>query len=689
MRLELGAPLALSLPLAVLDERHAFARLPAHVELGTAPELLVEARVPGLEGTQALRLVNDTGFPELAGLVLSRDGRFAFTLGTTTDTLYRVDLASGAVAAFPTDDGPAALASFPAEGGEVLVVAHLSSPTLLLLPVVDPAQRRAVPGPTMAAGLVVEGGVAFVAEQARDSVVAIELASGRERWRTPVAPNPRALAVTRLAPRGAALAVGALATGELELLALDDGAVLRAHEPGPGTPIVGGRTARYAAQVMNGKAPRALAWDPARDTLFVSSIGPNVGPNADRMEVSMNGGVGVVAPGAGWRRHLGFGAGVTEALALDAPRGLLYASDVGLGLVRVLDAAALAASEAGAAKALVQELALPPPPGFPLIRPEADFNVQGRAGPSLHTGPRALALSRDGRRLYALERFTGALSVIDVARRGQASWLRRWPVVEPLGQRQRRLGQVLYHADLGRTAMSCDACHPEGHGEGVLFEKTTPLRIYRSPTVRGSRETPPYFTPASTRTLEETAHVVGGRNRFQNAELTRAEVEALTLFTSLIPTLPNPFVGADGAPVETLTLPDGRVGSPRRGLALFEGRADCARCHPPPHYTLDQAPATRGRPFDVGTPRFMPLRPELQDTRFEGFGVPALVGAWDVFPMLTTGLAGLEVKADGRVRVATRFPLRPAVVDWAPTHGRADLLTPAEQDDLLAFVMSL
>jgi len=29
--------------------------------------------------------------------------------------------------------------------------------------------------------------------------------------------------------------------------------------------------------------------------------------------------------------------------------------------------------------------------------------------------------------------------------------------------------------DLGRTAMSCDACHLEGHMGGVMFEKTNPL----------------------------------------------------------------------------------------------------------------------------------------------------------------------------------------------------------------------
>jgi hypothetical protein len=362
---------------------------------------------------------------------------------------------------------------------------------------------------------------------------------------------------------------------------------------------------------------------------------------------------------------------------------------VGLGLVRVLDAKKLASSDASARTALVQELALRPPEKFPLVRPEGDFNVKGRAGPSLHAGPRALSLSPDGSELYVLERFTGTLAVIDVRTRGKAAWKEQFTLADPLTQRTRRLGQVLYHADLGRTAMSCDACHPDGHTEGVLFEKTMPLRIYRSPTVRGSRETPPYFTPASTMSMGETSKVVGGRNRFHNPDPSDAEIEALTVYTSLIPTLPNPFVGEDGAPAESLTLPDGKVGHPRKGLALFEGKAGCIECHPPPHFTLDQDAATRGRFLDVGTPRFMPLREKEQNTRFEGFGTPALVGSWDVFPMLTTGLAGLTVTPEGAVRVDTQFPLRVAVEKWAPKHGRADLLTAEERDDLLAWVLSL
>ncbi len=683
MSLQLGEPLSMKLPLVVIDSRHAFARLPGGLSIGTFPEVVVEASIAGAGGKAPLRLINDTLFPDLTALVRSKDASSLFALSGTTDTVFQIDVATKKVTPIAVGDGPSALATWlDGEGTEWLVVVHQYEASLSLIKMNEPAVKKSLPAPANAAGVLVHEGRAYVSEQARDTVTAIELVAGKEVWRTPVAANPRELIIA-----GKSLLVGSLATGALELLDPSTGAVLGSIEPSPGTPIFGGGTAKYSASVMNGKAPRGLAWSARQSTAFVSSIGPNIGPNADKMEVSMNGGVGAVDLTKGWRRHLGFGAGVTEALALDDARGLLYASDVGLGLIRVLDVKKLASGDAS--KALLQELALRPPANFPSIRPAADFGVKGRAGPSLHAGPRALSLSADGKRLFVLERFTATIAVIDVSKPGKAEWVEQIPVTNPLTQPTRRLGQVLFFADFGRTAMSCDACHIEGHSEGVLFEKTMPLRIYRSTTVRGSRETPPYFTPASTQSMGETAKMVGGRNRFHNPDPSAEEIEALTVYSSLIPTLPNPFVGADGAPVESLTLPDGKTGHPRNGLALFEGKAACASCHPAPQFTTDQDPATRGRFIDVGTPKFMPLREAQQNTRFEGFGTPALVGSWDVFPMLTTGLAGLAVKEDGSVRVETRFPLRTAIETWAPKHGRADLLTESERDDLLAYVMSL
>jgi DNA-binding beta-propeller fold protein YncE len=695
MRLALGAPLSRELPLKVVDERHAYARLPADLTLPVElPQASVTARLvvaqgAAPEGEVRLDVVNDAAFPDLFAMALAPDGSTVFVASPPTDTVFAVEVGTGKVTALAAGDGPSALATYKDAGGRPwLAVAHRFSPELRLF-ALDAAggAPRVLPAPVGAMGLAVDarGEVAFIAEQVRDTVHALSLVDGQERWAAPVDPNPGALA-----PWRELLAVGSLQTGQVELLRQSDGGRVSTVVPVPGVPIVGGGTEKFSARVMGGKAPRSMVASERLGRLFFSSLGPNVGPNAERMEVSANGGVAVADPARGEVvRHRGFGAGVTEGLALDEAAGLLYAADVGLGQVRVLDARRLVESDAGARKALLQELPMALPERTPRARPDEDYGKEGRAGVELHAGPRSLALAPDGRTLYVLNRFTGTVAVVDVsqARAGQVRLVRQWPVTEMRTQPKRRLGQVLYYADMGRTAMSCDACHMEGHTGGVFFEKTRPMRIYRSTTVRGSRDTPPYFTPASTHSLAETNKTVGSRNRYQNPRMTDTEVEALTLYTALLPTLPNPFRGEDGAPPETLVLPDGRTGRPREGQALFEGKAACGTCHPAPLYTLDQSPETRGRYLQVGTPMALPLRLEQQDL-VPGAAPPALIGAWDVWPMLTSAAAGYEVKGD-RLVVGTRFPLRTVVETAGSEHGNAQSLTPQERDDLLAFLLTL
>jgi len=696
MRLALGEPVSRELPLKVVDARHAYARLPADV--GLPPELpLASVKVrliaaPGglvPEGEARLDVVNDSAFPDLFALALSPDGRTAFIVSPPTDTVFALEVGSGQVTALATADGPSAITTYKDAAGRAwLAVAHRFSPELRLYALDTPGSApRVLPGPVGASGVVVDarGEVAFIAEQVRDTVRAVSLADGKERWSVAVDPNPRELAAWK-----ELLAVGSLQTGQVELLRQSDGGLVTTLVPGPGVPIVGGGTERFSKQVMGGKAPRGMVASERLGRLFVSSLGPNVGPNAERMEVSANGGVGVLDPRRGEVvRHRGFGAGVTEGLAVDEASGLLYAADIGLGRVRVLDGRKLVESEDGARKALLQELAIPLPEKTPRARPEEDYGKEGRAGVELHSGPRSLALAPDGRTLYVLNRHTGTVAVVDVAeaRKGQARVVRQLPVTELRTQAKRRLGQVLYYADMGRTAMSCDACHLEGHTGGVFFEKTKPMRIYRSTTVRGSRDTPPYFTPASTHSIAETIKTVGSRNRFQNPALTDEEVEALTLFTSLVPTLPNPFRGEDGAPPETLALPDGHTGRPGEGRAIFEGKGGCTGCHPAPLYTMDQEPATRGKYLEVGTPIALPLRTDQQEL-VPGAAPPALIGTWDIWPMLTSAAAGYEVKGD-RLTVGTRFPLRAVLESAGPQHGNAQALTPQERDDLLAFLLTL
>ncbi len=687
LSLQVGPPLSRALPLTVVDSQHAYVRLPPIPFDPSLWEATVALSLSSGGGTVKLRVVNDLGFPDLdvGGLVVRADGKVAFLASRTTDALYEVSLETGAVRTRTVGDGPTALASCREKGKEWLVVAHAYATELWRLPANDfLAAPQILRAPLGGRALLLDGEcrTAYLAEQARDSVAALSLADGRELWRTPVAPNPSALA--RL---GDALAVGSAQTGEVELLDISNGQPRTVMAPTPGTAIVGGRTAPYAPYIVGGKAVRSLAAVERSGRLLVASIGPNIGPNPDRMEVSMNAGVAVVDPQAGrFVQHLGFGAGVTGALLVDEGRGVAFAADPALGRVRVLDLPRLLSESP--AESVVQEVPIVPPEGFPMVRPPSDFAVNGRAGVELHSGPSALALSPDGGRLYVLNRFTGTLAVLD-ARRARAAGvkvLRQLPVVDTLAQRARRIGQVLYFADLGRTGMSCDACHLEGHTEGVFFEKTFPMRLYRSTTVRGSLETPPYFTPASTRSLGETSLLVGGRNRLHNPDPSPPEVEALTIYSSSLPTLPNPFVGPNGEPPAAFALPDGKSGDARRGVAAFE-KAQCAHCHPPPLFTTDQDLATRGRYQEVGPPEALPLRLAMQQLVKKGAAPPSLLGAWDVFPMLTSGAAGLEVAPDDTLKVGTRFPLRKAVELHRPAEGVQ--LSEQEQDDLLAYLMSL
>src|SRR6185369_13234775 len=140
--------------------------------------------------------------------------------------------------------------------------------------------------------------------------------------------NPRPVTLGR---HGTLLLVGNQGSSDQSLVDLDDMREIRA-EPGPDTSIVGGRTERYARDVMGGKAARDLVFSDRLGVAFVSSIGPNVGPNRDRMEVSMHGGVGVIDY-ARFVRHVSMVRGVPEGLALDDARGLLYVADVATGRV--------------------------------------------------------------------------------------------------------------------------------------------------------------------------------------------------------------------------------------------------------------------------------------------------------------------------------------------------------------------
>ena len=411
------------------------------------------------------------GFADYTLLV--RAGDVLWAASPTTDALVRIDPANGVVTRFPEGTGhrrsppgpsPTARRAWPlltpggpscaiVDGRTGAVLRTLAAPAYATGVAVDPVRRLAV-----------------VAETVENTVRALSLDDGREVWRREVLPDPKPLALT-----GPTVVVGSQGGGELEVLSLDDGRSLASIGPRPGTPIVGGHTEPHAREVMGGKAPRALGWSARLGEVFVTSIGPNIGPNLQRMEVSMNGGVGVIDPASHrFERHLGFGSGVSEGMALDDETGRLYLADTGLGLVP-------GAGRGGAGQLRHQRprcravAAANPPAGGVSAGPGRCRLRSERAGRrrALHSGPRALALSagapsfmswtaspppsRSSRTCGARIRGSHGRSPRGVDRSARA-----------------RLGQVLYFADMGQQRDELRRLPPRGSRRGHPLREDPP-----------------------------------------------------------------------------------------------------------------------------------------------------------------------------------------------------------------------
>ena len=688
----LGPPVSLTLPATRVDSKHLAAVLPASIAIPEGEsERTVEVSVLSPQGTlpgrASLTIVNDVGFPTPLAIAVAADGKTAYVASPTTDEIWIYDREGGPLRKLAVGDGPRALVTFQATEGERLAVAHQLSPEVRIyaLPELKQVATFAVRGESQDLAVDVAGGKLYVSSHLADRVEVFDLEKQLRVAELPAGVKPRSLALA-----GKVLAVGNLGSGDVSLLALEDGTERRSG-PGPGTPILGGRTEQLSEFLIGGKAPRALAASTSLGKIFVSSIGPNLGPNPQREEVSMNGGIGVIDVASGkFERHVSLLNGLPEGLAIDDARGRLYVANLSVGTVVTLDTRRLATSDETARTAILSSVKMPVPEATELIRPRYDFEVKDRSGVEIHGGPKALALSGDAKTLFVLSRFNGTVAVFDVS--GETPTLSK-VLAGPPGldrQRERRLGEIAFFTDLGRTGMSCDACHLDGHDDGVLFEKNQPMRLYRVPTLRAVRETPPYFFPAMFPSLEVTSKVVTGRNRFHHPDPTPAEVAALTKYQALITSLPNPYLDEHGAPPREVTLPDGHQGDALKGLALFD-RAGCSTsgCHAPPHFTADQSPATRGLLHDVGTPIALPIRMELQQAKPTKLPVPSLIGAWDNFPLLASGAGGLEV-AEGNRLVARPFALRVVLeLKGSSPHGAAATLTDAERDDLLAYLLTL
>ncbi|MEM6862422.1 MAG: MtsA protein [Myxococcota bacterium] len=674
-----------SFELRPIDDRLSIAvveglSIPPQLSLAEFRASLVSSDGDPSSGTAPLWVVNDAEYGTATSLAVHPQGSSVFVASRHTDQIHVHD--GSGWRSLKTADGPIDLATWiPPGKAPWLVVAHRWAPELRLLRMDDSSgPHRTVTVPAGTSRVAVSGNFAYLSNRRTDAVHVVDLLKGEvvASGRVGLDPGP-------LDAEDGVLVVGNEGSTDLAHLRLEDEKDFEVTSDqrvaaDAGTSIIGGHTEPYQKFVMASSAPRDIVLSPEQGVAFIADVGPVVGPNPDRMEVSMNGGVGVYELEARRViRHVSLKRGVPRALALDREAGVLYAADIAAGRVVALDARRLVKSDASAREAILVATQVEPPAGTRFVRPVEDFSVQGRNGTSIHSGPVDLVLAAGS--LFVLQRFTGVVheAKLEGVRSGHLN-------LKPLGtvpglatQARRRFGEVLYYTDLGNTRMSCDACHYEGHSSGVLFTKGEPMHIYRTPTILSSRESPPYFTPALIPSLHATAEFVLARNRFHNPDPTRVEIAALGSFQETYVQPPNPELATASRALLT------------GGRALFEGKGDCARCHPSPQFTTDQDPKTRRRLYDVGTRVTLPLRPELQDDDFYPLPAPSLVGLWNNYPLLHSAAGGFSVTADERV-LATHDDAIDAVFEMglaSEKHGRLHQLDDAERALLKSWLLLL
>jgi DNA-binding beta-propeller fold protein YncE len=266
-------------------------------------------------------------------------------------------------------------------------------------------------------------------------------------------------------------------------------------------------------------------------------------------------------------------------------------------------------------------------------------------------GPRGMDVSRDGSFLVVACYYSGTLDVIDA----QSGVVRRSIPVgdQPEADLIRRGEQLFHDATISfQSWLSCSTCHPDrGRNDGLHWD--LPNDGIGTPQMTRSLLSSYLVAPTTARGARPgfEASVTAGF-RFLHTGPTGERIEAIMAYLSSLEPEPSPFLARDGQ------LTAKQV----RGQQIFEGKGECIRCH-------KGEIRTDLKPHTIGTA-------SEHEPGGRRFYTPKLIELYRTAPFLHDGRAGTLKEIFQRWNVEER-------------HGKADELSEAELDDLLAFLMTL
>jgi YVTN family beta-propeller protein len=590
-------------------------RYPTPVALAASPD---GRRIyASCEGTDEIAVID----PEL-GRIVSRfaTGRRPYGLAVSTDgsKVFVAIREENRVAAYSTDDGrelasvsvgrfPGGLAMDPS--GKTIVVANLGSDSISIIDA-DPLAER------------------------------VRLAGGREPFAVSIsADGGRAYVANRLAPVGHA---DRPPVAELTVIDLKENAVI--DRPGADS---GHLAEGVAVAPTSGVAAVSLIrvrnlvpiLQVARGWVMSTTLGVLVPGKDELVQFPLDDLNGYYADPAG--------------VLIDEPRGRAFVASGGGDCISVLN------------WRKIEELAR-----------DADAKAGGPWADDLaaseqyvidripvHSNPKAVLLSPDGKRLYVAERLADSVAVFDA---DTLALDRRIELGRGEAPNLLRRGEILFHsaAVTFQGEFSCRSCHPDGHQDGLTYDFAIDglgSNLVDNRSLLGLADTEPLKWAGTNKSVNEQCGPRFAKVLTMADPFPPEQIEALAAYIMSLPP-PAPQRAAGGE----LTA------NQKRGKAIFERTQKkdgseiavdhrCTTCHMPPLFTnrLRSGVGTPGPGFEEGL-----------------FDTPHLLGVGDSAPYLH----------DGRARTLEEIWTVHSPKD---THGVVNDLTKEQLNDLVEYLKSL